>query len=157
MGVPDQHVLYIRLDHGHGLQGFDEPLGGRFDRALQGVEQVLQALPEPPLLVELALDVVEMAADGLEQADPFVVKHTCDLVQAQSQPTQREHAVQPLDIVLAVEAVAARAALDRHDQLDLVVMVKCSHGETGSPRELADLPPPRALNAHTRTLRPHVT
>ena len=73
VGVPDQHVLDACLNHGHRLERVDELLGGGLDRPLERIEQVTQPLVQPLLPGELTLHLVEVAADGLDQADAVLV------------------------------------------------------------------------------------
>ncbi len=75
-------------------------------------EDPVQALAQPVLVRELALDLLGMTPDGLQQADAPVVEQRRDLVQAHAQTPQREDPVQALHVARVVHAVAADVRCD---------------------------------------------
>lgn len=99
-----------------------------------------EAAAQSVLRLESPIELVEMRGEGRGHVARVRVQHGRDTRQWQPEPAQGADAIEPLDVVVAVDAVPAVAATRGRDEPDLVVVVQRAHGQPGCPGQVADSP-----------------
>jgi hypothetical protein len=130
----------VLLDHGHHLDVVDQLIHADRLASAQPLDQRGQPPPDLLGLGDLRLDALQVPLDELEQRRRRLHQQgPGDLLERQPEPAQQRDPVQPPDVVRRVQPVPGPAAVRRHQQPDLLVVVQRADGQPGPLRQLADL------------------
>ena len=83
-----------------------------------------------------------------------LAERAADLFQGEPELAAEQDLLQTQQIVIVVEPVAGVGASDRHQQLDLVVVMESPHRNAGDFGDLFDQV--RTLASHDQSVMPHV-
>lgn len=100
------------------------------------IEQRPKAL-EP---LNLHIHPLSMRAQNIQERGAIVLDDPPDVREREAQISKRTDLIEPLDIVLVVEALPSIRARGRDEQSDVVVVMKGAHGQTRCPGQFSDAP-----------------
>ena len=127
------------LVHVHQLQNVQPVVRYGITAASKEVDHVLQAPAEPLGLQHPRVQCGDLALQDLQRRAARPVQRRLDVRQRAGEPLERLDAMQPDQVVPAVQARAARRALGRRQQPDRVVVMQGPNAQACLLRQFTNL------------------